>query len=167
MTTPTWRRFQAVLQYRRGQVAIFQEATTGNGWLLTGEVDVRPVPTVRAALTGTIFRLDRLDGSEFARSTIPRLKIEYQPQRELFFRAIGEYRSDRLAALEDPTTGAPLFVGGAAQPLDRVQWAAGRPAGVVRTHARGPWRSSATAARSRRTKSSTGRGFSGRPTGSS
>ena len=117
VTTPTWRRFQAVLQYRRGQVAIFQEATTGNGWLLTGEVDVRPVPTVRAALTGTIFRLDRLDGSEFARSTIPRLKIEYQPQRELFFRAIGEYRSDRLAALEDPTTGAPLFVGGAAQPL--------------------------------------------------
>jgi hypothetical protein len=117
VTTPTWRQFQAVVKYKRGRAAIFPEAATGRAWQVTGEVDVRPVPTVRAALTGTIFRLERLDGSEFARSTIPRLKVEYQPRRELFFRAIGEYRSDRRAALEDPTTGAPLFVGGAAQPL--------------------------------------------------
>ena len=34
---------------------------------------------MRVALTGTVFRLYRLDGSEFARSTIPRLKVEYQP----------------------------------------------------------------------------------------
>jgi hypothetical protein len=69
------------------------------------------------ALTGTVFRLNRLDGTEFARSTIPRLKVEYQPKRELFFRAIGEYRSDRTAALVDPATGAPLYVGGVAQPV--------------------------------------------------
>ena len=117
LTTPTWRQFQAVVKYRRGRAAIFREATTGTGWQLTGGIDVRPVPTVRMALTGTIFRLHRLDGTEFARSTIPRLKVEYQPRRELFFRAIGEYRSDRRAALLDPTTGAPLFVGGAAQPM--------------------------------------------------
>jgi hypothetical protein len=116
VTTPTWRQLQAVVQYRRGRVAIFQEATTGKGWLLTGTLDVRPVPTVRMELTGTVFRLYRLDGREFARSTIPRLKLEYQPRRELFFRAIGEYRSDRTAALADPATGAPLFVGGTAQP---------------------------------------------------
>jgi len=115
VTTPTWRQFQAVVQYQRGRAAIFQEGTTGRGWQITGTVDVRPVTTVRMELTGTVFRLYRLDGSEFARSTIPRLKIEYQPKRELFFRAIGEYRSDRMAALVDPATGAPLFVGGAAQ----------------------------------------------------
>ena len=79
------------------------------------------------ALTGIVFRVDRLDGREFARSTIPRLKIEYQPRRELFFRAIGEYRSDHTAALEDPVTGAPLFIGGVAQPADRVQRDAGGP----------------------------------------
>ena len=117
LTTPTWRPFQAVLQYRRGRAAIFQEGTTGTGWQVTGEVDVRPVPTVRTALTGTVFRLYRLDGTEFARSTIPRLKIEYQPKRELFFRVIGEYRSDRTAALIDPVTGAPLYIGGVAQPV--------------------------------------------------
>jgi len=110
VTTPTWRQLQAVVQYRRGRVAIFQEATTGTGWLLTGTVDVRPVPTVRMALTGTAFRLYRLDGREFARSTIPRLKIEYQPKRELFFRAIGEYRSERTAALAHPHAQAREMV---------------------------------------------------------
>ena len=104
------------MQYRRGRVAIFQEAATGRAWLLTGELDVRPMPTVRMALTATVFRIDRLDGREFARSTIPRLKVEYQPKRELFFRVIGEYRSDRTAAPEDPATGAPLLLDGNAQP---------------------------------------------------
>jgi hypothetical protein len=67
--------------------------------------------------SGTIFRLDRLDGTEFARSTIPRLKLEYQPTRALFFRAIGEYRSERRSALVEPGTGNPLFIDGVAQPV--------------------------------------------------
>jgi hypothetical protein len=117
VTTPTWRQFGARVHYRRGRAAIFQEGTTGRVWLLEGQMDMRPASTIRIALTGVVFRLERLDGSEFARSTIPRLKVEYQPRRELFFRAIGEYRSDRTAALQDPATGAPLFVGGAAQPV--------------------------------------------------
>jgi hypothetical protein len=115
VTTPTWRKFGAFVQYRIGRTPIFQEGTTGDSWLLTGEVDLRPVPTVRLAFTASVFRLDRLDGSEFARSTIPRLKVEYQPTRALFFRAIGEYRSESTAALIDPVTGAPLFIGGVAQ----------------------------------------------------
>jgi hypothetical protein len=115
VTTPTWRKLGAFVQYRMGRTPIFQEGTTGDSWLLTGEVDLRPVPTVRLAFTASVFRLDRLDGSEFARSTIPRLKVEYQPTRALFFRAIGEYRSESTAALIDPVTGAPLFIGGVAQ----------------------------------------------------
>jgi hypothetical protein len=114
--TPTWRQLGAQVTYQRGRAAIFQEGTTGRGWILTGALDVRPASTVRVAATGTLFRLYRLDGSEFARSTIPRLKLEYQPNRALFFRVIGEYRSERRAPLLDPATGAPLFVGGAPQP---------------------------------------------------
>ncbi|HZI76188.1 MAG TPA: DUF5916 domain-containing protein [Gemmatimonadales bacterium] len=114
VTTPTWRKLGAVLTYVRGRMAIFQEGTTGTGWLLTGQLDVRPVTTVRVSATTTVFRLFHLDGSEFARSTIPRLKLEYQPNRSLFFRAVGEYRSDRTAPLIDAGTGAPLFVNGAA-----------------------------------------------------
>jgi hypothetical protein len=116
VTTPTWQQLGATASYGRGRAAIFQEGTTGRGWQLTGGVDLRPTSTVRITALGTVFRLFRLDGSEFARSTIPRLKLEYQPNRALFFRVIGEYRSERRAALLDPATGDSLFVGGAAQP---------------------------------------------------
>jgi hypothetical protein len=116
VTTPTWRQLGANVTYRRGRAAIFEEGTTGRGWLLSGQLDLRPTPTVRVAAIGTVFRLFRLDGTEFARSTIPRLKLEYQPNRALFFRAIGEYRSDRRADLHDPATGLPLYVSGESQP---------------------------------------------------
>jgi hypothetical protein len=116
ITTPTWQRLDAAVTYRRGRAAIFEEAATGSAWLATAEVNARPASTIRLALTGTILRLDRRDGTEFARATIPRLQVEYQPNRALFFRAIGEYRSERRAALEDPVSGAPLLVDGAAQP---------------------------------------------------
>ena len=116
VTTPTWRQLDATVSYGRGRAAIFQEGTTGRGWQLVGGVDLRPTSTIRITALGTVFRLFRLDGSEFARSTIPRLKLEYQPNRALFFRVIGEYRSERRAALLDPATGDSLFVGGAAQP---------------------------------------------------
>jgi len=116
VSTPTWRQWGASVTYHRGRAAIFEEGTTGSGWQLTGEVNLRPVSTVRMALTGTVFRLARLGGGEFARSTIPRLKLEYQPSRALFFRAIGEYRSERRAALVEPGTGVPLLVGGSTAP---------------------------------------------------
>jgi hypothetical protein len=116
VTTPTWQQLGAEVLYNRGRAAIFQEGATGNGWILTGGLNLRPASTVRVTATGTVLRLFRLDGSEFARSTIPRLKVEYQPNRALFFRVIGEYRSERRAALQDPSTGDSLFVGGAAQP---------------------------------------------------
>jgi hypothetical protein len=116
VTTPTWRQLGAELVYGRGRVAIFQEGTTGSGWQFTGGLELRPSTTIRATASGTVFRLSRLDGSEFARSTIPRLKLEYQPNRALFFRLIGEYRSERRAALLEPSSGDSLFVLGASQP---------------------------------------------------
>ena len=116
VTTPTWQQLGAVLTYQRGRVGIFEEGATGTGWFVNGTVNLRPASTVRISATGTLFRLDRLDGSEFARSTIPRLKVEYQPNRSLFFRVIGEYRSERRAALVDRATGDSLYVNGAAQP---------------------------------------------------
>jgi hypothetical protein len=113
--TPTWRQLGAQVTYRRGRGAIFQEGTTGTGRLLTGGLDLRPASTVRVTATGTAFRLLRLDGSEFARSIIPRLKVEYQPNRALFFRVIGEYRSERRAALLDPASGDSLLIAGQLQ----------------------------------------------------
>jgi hypothetical protein len=115
-STPTWQQLGASVAYRRGRAAIFQEGSTGRAWQLTGELALRPASTVRVAATGTAYRLFRLEGGEFARSIIPRLKVEYQPNRALFFRVIGEYRSERRAALLDAGSGNPLLVSGAAQP---------------------------------------------------
>ncbi len=115
VTTPTWQRLGAEVTYGRGRAAIFQEGTTGRGWQLIGALTLRPTSTMRVSATGTVFRLSRLDGSEFARSTIPRLKLEYQPNRALFFRAIGEYRAERRSPLLDRVSGDSLYVGGQAQ----------------------------------------------------
>jgi hypothetical protein len=116
IVTPTWRQLDIEASYERGRAAIFEEGTTGTASLFTGEIELRPASTIRAVATTTVFRLNRLDGSEFARATIPRLKLEYQPHRALFFRAIGEYRSERRAALRDRMTGDSLYIGGVAQP---------------------------------------------------
>lgn len=115
VTTPTWQKLSANVQYGGGRTPIYQEGATGSGWQLTGEVNLRPATTVRVAANATVFRLDRLDGSEFASSTIPRLKVEFQPNRALFFRVIGEYRSEQQTQLVDPVTGAPLYRDGEPQ----------------------------------------------------
>jgi hypothetical protein len=73
---------------------------------------VRVFGTLRAQ------RLKRAtDGSEFARTILPRLKVEYQPNRYLFFRLVAEYRSERQDALRDPGTGRAILIGG--NPADR------------------------------------------------
>jgi hypothetical protein len=99
---------------------LFEEGATGTGWQLIGRLELRPAPTVRIAASGTALQLHRRSGDEFARSLIPRLQAEYQPNRALFFRAIGEYRSERRAALRAAESGEPLFIDGIAQPAVRT-----------------------------------------------
>jgi len=53
------------------------------------------------------------DDSEFARTIIPRVKVEYQPTRALFVRVVGEYISERQDILRDALTGDPLLTRGA------------------------------------------------------
>src|SRR3954471_14741683 len=73
ITTPTWQKLGAQVTYGRGRVPIFQEGRTGRGWQLSGNVALRPTTKLRVTGLATVFRLYRQDGSEFARSTIPRL----------------------------------------------------------------------------------------------
>ena len=84
------------------------------------ETSVSLAANVRAGGTlrvGTLLALSgitrRRDGSEFARALIPRLKVEYQPRRSLFARAVAEYQAERRDALRDARTGALLLVDGA------------------------------------------------------
>jgi hypothetical protein len=120
VTTPTWQQLGADVSYIRGRAPLFQEGATGTMRQLTGRLELRPAATVRITASGTVLHLFRLDESEFARAIIPRLRTEYQPNRALFFRVIGEYRSERRSALVAPDTGEPLYIEGAAQPAIRT-----------------------------------------------
>lgn len=116
LTTPTWRLWQASVSVNQGTRAIFPEATEGRGRGVTASLTMRPTPAVRVFGTLTLQELERRDGSEFARTVLPRLKAEVQPNRWVFFRLVAEYRNERQDALRDPVSGRPLLVNGAPVP---------------------------------------------------
>jgi hypothetical protein len=113
-TTPAYKTFDADAQLTWGAVPLFAEGSAGRQTSLATVVNVRGGGSIRVAGQLTLTRLTRQrDGSEFARVAIPRLKLEYQPRRSLFIRAVAEYRAQRRDALRVARTGVPLRVNGA------------------------------------------------------
>lgn len=111
--TPAYRGFDASFSLSRGREPIFDEGAPGNRAGASARLSLRPDAAIRIALSTTFQRLERArDGSEFARTIIPRAQFEYQPARSLFFRAIGEWRAERRAPLVAAQSGAPLYVAG-------------------------------------------------------
>ncbi|HPF61372.1 MAG TPA: DUF5916 domain-containing protein [Gemmatimonadales bacterium] len=114
VTTPTWRTWDASLRYQNGVTAIFPEASEGRLSQWRGSLNLRPTRAVRVTGSLTLQHLRRAsDRSEFARTILPRVKVEVQPNRALFFRVVGEYRSERQDGLVDAATGRPLRRDGA------------------------------------------------------
>lgn len=110
VSTPVFSKFHASLGAARFATPIFLEGSEGDATRLTVSLNVRPTANIRIEALGVALRIDRdRDGSEFARTIIPRLKVEYQPTRALFFRAIGEWRDQRRDILRHARTGAPLY----------------------------------------------------------
>ncbi len=113
LTTPTYQALNATAKLTRGRGPIFPEASRGYETRFTSSLSLRPTGSIRLTASNTWSRITRdRDGSEFARTIIPRLKLELQANRALFFRVVAEYVAERRAALEDARTGAPLFVNG-------------------------------------------------------
>jgi hypothetical protein len=110
VSTPVFGKWHATLGAARFATPIFFEGSEGDATRLTASLTLRPTANIRVEALGVALHIDRdRDGSEFARTIIPRLKVEYQPRRSLFFRVIGEWRDERRDALRDARTGAPLF----------------------------------------------------------
>ncbi len=130
VTSPTYRRFDASVNWSYGAVPIFDEAAEGRETRMGGSVRIRPTSSVRIEASARMARIRRaFDGSLFARTVLPRVRVEYQPSTALFFRFIGEYRSERRSALRDPRTGLPLRRSGEALPSTelntlRMDWLA-------------------------------------------
>ena len=122
VTTPVFQKVNGKVELKSGGVPIFAEASDGHETRITTSMGVRPTASIRAEISLVTSRITReRDASEFARSTIPRLKLEYQPRRSLFFRMIAEYRLEDRAALADPVTGAPILVGGTVAAAQRFR----------------------------------------------
>jgi hypothetical protein len=108
-TTPVFQRFNASSTLRAGRVAIFAEGSEGDLRGLNASLSARPTRSVRLAFSTTLQVIERaLDGSEFARTILPRVRAEFQPTRSFFVRGVAEYRAERRSALRDARTGDPL-----------------------------------------------------------
>jgi hypothetical protein len=93
-----------------GMAAIFAEASTGHELAVSTSLTWHPIQTLRASATWVQDHLYRRRGQgEFALTNIPRLEVDYQINRPLFVRYIGQYVAQRQVASRD-TTGAPLLV---------------------------------------------------------
>lgn len=116
VTTPTYRQFTGTLSVARGATPVFSEAARGRSTRLDATLDVRPTNALRGAIQFSRLTLTRRrDGSRAATETIPRLKLEYQVNRALFLRFVGQYSAQDQAPLEDGN-GKPILVNGQADP---------------------------------------------------
>jgi hypothetical protein len=112
-STPTFRRFDANASLGFGRVTVFAEGSAGDARTASASVSLRPTSEVRIDLSTSYQHIRReRDGSEFARTLLPRARVEFQPLRTFFLRGILEYRAERRDALRDARTGDPLIVGG-------------------------------------------------------
>jgi hypothetical protein len=110
VSTPTFRQFNASATIARNEVPIFAEGSEGKEWRATGTLTMRPTKSVRTEASLILSQLDRaFDGSEYARTVIPRVKVEYQPMRSLFFRVVSQYQAQRTTGLRTPT-GDQIFL---------------------------------------------------------
>jgi hypothetical protein len=102
VTTPTLRFVSATAGITQGKTPIFREAAQGRSTRIDAAVDLRPTTSIRGSLQFSRLTLDRArDDSRFSKETIPRLKVEYQMTRAIFFRAVGQYAARSRSALQD------------------------------------------------------------------
>jgi hypothetical protein len=99
-----------------GEGVIFAEAAEARGLGVFLGLTWKPTSALRIDARWVHQRLSRdRDGSRFSTANIPRLKIEYQLTRDIFFRYVGQYVAEERDALRDPRTGDPLLIGGVPQ----------------------------------------------------
>jgi hypothetical protein len=113
VSTPQFSRFAASLSSTYGTDAEYFETARARRLDVSANLDWRPTQNLR--LSGTMqhqeFRRER-DRSAVLQTNIPRLRMEYQLSRAIFFRFVGQYESRALDAFRDPATDAPLLYRG-------------------------------------------------------
>lgn len=112
LNTPQFRRFSGSAQIIAGQDDNFDEWSSA--WILFATLEADWRPTDRLRINGRYVQQKfnrKSDGSLVRLRTIPRLKVEYQVARPVFFRFVGQYDASRVDALRDDSrTNDPILI---------------------------------------------------------
>lgn len=112
LSTPN-RALKADVSLGYNSEPIFAEASEGRALNLFFNLTWKPTSALRFEGQWPHQRIQRAqDGSWFSTANIPRLKMEYQLTRDIFFRYVGQYLAQVRDTLRDPNSGNPLIVNG-------------------------------------------------------
>ena len=116
LNTPEFSHFSGSLFYLWGRDENFFEWSAADIKYLTLTADWRPTDQLRVSAQYQLQAFDRRsDGTSAGSRRIPRLEVEYQLSRAIFFRAVGEYDADRRDSLRDDSrTELPIVIRDAA-----------------------------------------------------
>ena len=111
LTTPQFSQFYATLTYVSGRDENFYEWSSADIGFTSLTVDWRPTNKLRSEFTYTAQLYHRhSDGSLVGRTLIPRLDVEYQLSRPIFFRLVGQYDAAYQDNLRDDSrTNLPIY----------------------------------------------------------
>jgi hypothetical protein len=113
LSTPN-RALKADISIGYVSTPLFAEASEGRALNVLFDVAWKPTSALRVEAQWPHQRLTRAqDGSWFSTANVPRLKVEYQLTRDIFFRYVGQYLAQVRDTLRDPRSGDPLIVDGA------------------------------------------------------
>ena len=133
--TPQFKRFSADASFIIGQDENFYEWTSADIVTATINMSWRPIDKLR--VDGQYQHLEynrKADGSTVGIRKIPRLKVEYQIARPMFFRMVGQYDAEQQAALYEERTGYAIV-----RSAPSLGGAVGRDLGFSRNDLRVDW----------------------------
>jgi hypothetical protein len=112
LDTPQFRTFSGSLFLLWGRDENFFEWSPADIVYATVTADWRPTEQIRASAGYQLQQFKRRsDGTTVGRRQIPRLKVEYQLSRSIFFRVVGEYDTSLQDDLRDDTrTELPIAI---------------------------------------------------------
>ncbi len=114
LSTPQYAAYDASVGVTAGHDVDFLETSRVRRLDYDASVDLRPTEQLRIGATYQASTFTRRSDDVRSMATyIPRVKIEYQLTRSIFFRVVSQYTAMRHDALRDPRTGQPLVLGAA------------------------------------------------------
>jgi hypothetical protein len=110
--TPQWSKFSGAADFSGGQDDNFDEWSSAYIYYTTVEAEWRPTDQVRVSGRYLEQRIHRKSDNSLVRlRAIPRLKVEYQLARPIFFRVVTQYDGLKVDSLRDDSrSNDPILI---------------------------------------------------------